>query len=132
VDDDLRVTTAVVGLLIAFCALLLAKWLALVALAALLLAAVVRFAVRRVVRAVRARRAPAVAADPAAPVTDGAVDRAVRAALDRAAHRRATVVPVTGAVCSWCGLVGGHRDRDGRTVRPRHAHALPAPARRAS
>jgi hypothetical protein len=43
-------------------------------------------------------------------------------------------VPVTtvGPPCSWCGLVGGHHDGAGRPVRPRHAHALPAPARRAS
>jgi len=131
------VTTAVVGLLIAFCAVLLAKWLAVVALAALLLAVVLRLAMRRVVRAVRGRGAPAeLAAEPAAPVTDTAVDRVVGAALDRAAGpRRPTgVVPVTtvGPPCSWCGLVGGHHDGEGRPVRPRHAHALPAPARGAS
>jgi len=142
VDGDARVTTAVVGLLIAFCALLLAKWLAVVALAALLLAVVTRFALRRVVRGIRARRAPAVAA-PAASPADTTPDRAVGATLDRLADRLAdrpagrpaTVVPVgpaVGPVCSWCGLVGGHHDRDGRPVRPRHAHALPAPARRAS
>ncbi|WP_165825915.1 hypothetical protein [Actinomycetospora cinnamomea] len=127
--DDLRVTTVIVGLLIAFCALLLAKWLALVAFAALLLALVLRFAVRRVVRAVRSRRAPV------EPVSDTALDRAGGAALDRAGDRRAPVVPVTartGAPCSWCGLVGGHHDLAGRPVRPRHAHALPAPTRRAS
>ncbi|WP_433783479.1 hypothetical protein ACQPX6_25695 [Actinomycetospora sp. CA-101289] len=137
-DGDARVTTAVVGLLIAFCAVLLAKWLAVVALAALLLAAVLRVALRRVVRAVRGRRAPV--AELVEPVGVGgvvggatAVDRAVGAAFDRAAGPR-RVVPVTtvGPPCSWCGLVGGHHDREGRPVRPRHAHALPAPARRAS
>jgi hypothetical protein len=138
VDGEARVTTAVVGLLIAFCALLLAKWLAVVALAALLLALVLRVALRRVVRAVRGRRAPA--ADLVEPTSgvlgDTAVDRAVDRAFDRAATpwRSTGVVPVTtvGPPCSWCGLVGGHHDREGRPVRPRHAHALPAPARGAS
>ncbi len=142
VDGDARVTTAVVGLLIAFCAVLLAKWLAVVALAALLLAVVLRLALRRGVAAYRGRRAPgadvADPADPLLPVTDPAIDRVVGGAFDRAfadrPRRSAGVVPVTtmGPPCSWCGLVGGHRDLQGRPVRPRHAHALPAPARRAS
>jgi hypothetical protein len=145
VDGDTRVTTAVVGLLIAFCAVLLAKWLAVVALAALLLAVVLRLALRRGVAAFRARRAPAAeVAEPAMPVTDTAVDRVLGAAVDRAfdrsldraagPRRPARVVPVTtmGPPCSWCGLVGGHHDGEGRPVRPRHAHALPAPERRAS
>lgn len=141
VDGDARVTTAVVGLLIAFCAVLLAKWLAVVALAALLLAVVLRLALRRGVAAFRARRAPAAeVADPAMPVSDTAVDRVLGAAVARAFDRtglprRPTgVVPVTtmGPPCSWCGLVGGHHDAEGRPVRPRHAHVLPAPERRAS
>ena len=142
VDGDARVTTAVVGLLIAFCAVLLAKWLAVVALAALLLAVVLRLALRRGVAAFRGRRAPAAdvadPADPLLPVTDPAIHRVVGGAFDRAfaagPRRPAGVVPVTtmGPPCSWCGLVGGHRDVEGRPVRPRHAHALPAPARRAS
>jgi hypothetical protein len=143
------VTTAIVGLLIAFCALLLAKWLAVVALVALLLAVVLRVALRRVVRAVRGRRAPAAdLADPVLPVTDTAVDRivgpAVGPAFDRAVDRAArpwrpastapvaTRITTVGPPCSWCGLVGGHHDGEGRPVRPRHAHALPAPERRAS
>ncbi|MDD7966749.1 hypothetical protein [Actinomycetospora lemnae] len=121
-DDDARVTTMVVGLLIAFCAVLLAKWLAVVALAALLLLVVLRLALRRVRRGVRARRA-------------GADEPAV-VALPTVAERPAAVpAPVTrvpGPTCSWCGLVGGHHDLRGRPVRPRHAHALPAPARHAS
>jgi hypothetical protein len=141
VDGDARVTTAVVGLLIAFCAVLLAKWLAVVALAALLLAVVLRLALRRGMAAFRGRRAPAAEiADPAMPVTDTAVDRVLGAALDRTVDRTggprrpSGVVPVTtlGPPCSWCGLVGGHHDGEGRPVRPRHAHALPAPERRAS
>jgi Zn-dependent protease with chaperone function len=113
VDTDARVTTAIVGLVVAFCALLLVKWLALVALAALVLVGALRFAVRRTVRAVRARRAAR---------ADGAPD-AVPAA----------VIAMTAAPdCSWCGLHGGHRDLHGRPVRPRHAHALPAPSRHAS
>lgn len=107
-------TTAVVGLLIAFCALLLFKWLALVALAALVLVAVLRFALRRGIRAVRARRS-------------GRSDEAAPAAVPAA-----VVAMTTAPDCSWCGLVGGHRDLRGRAVRPRHAHALPAPSRYAS
>lgn len=116
-DDDARVTTAIVGLLIAFCAVLLAKWLAVVALAGLLLVVVLRFALLRVVRSVRGRRAPAglaVVAPDRGPVTGP----------------QRVVVPMPD--CSWCGLVGGHRDLRGQPVRPRHAHAMPAPARHAS
>ncbi|GAA4772472.1 hypothetical protein GCM10023200_01000 [Actinomycetospora chlora] len=109
-DTDARVTTAIVGLVVAFCALLLFKWLALVALAAVVLAGALRFAVRRTLRAVRARRAPR-SAEPAEAVP-------------------AAVIAMTVAPdCSWCGLHGGHRDHRGRPVRPRHAHALPAPSR---
>lgn len=157
VDGDARVATAIVGLLIAFCAVLLAKWLAVVALAALLLAVVLRVAARRAVRAVRGRRTPAAdRADPVLPVIDTvvdwvvgsagdqAVDRAGDQAVDRAVDRAArpwrpansapvaTRISTVGPPCSWCGLVGGHHDGEGRPVRPRHAHALPAPERRAS
>ncbi|MDD7931089.1 hypothetical protein [Actinomycetospora straminea] len=121
-DDDARVTTMVVGLLIALCALLLAKWLAVVALAALVLLAVLRLALRRVWRGVRARRAgPADPAAPTAPATG-----------ERLAAVPAPVTRIPGPTCSWCGLVGGHHDLRGRPVRPRHAHALPAPERHAS
>ena len=113
-ETDARVTTAIVGLLIAFCALLLFKWLALVALVALVLVGALRFAVGRLVRAIRARRAPQ---DETAPAT---------------ATPAAVLAMTTAPDCSWCGLHGGHRDLRGRTVRPRHAHALPAPSRHAS
>lgn len=116
-DDDARVTTAIVGLLIAFCAVLLAKWLAVVALAGLLLVVVLRFAFRRAARSVRARRAPALAS----------VEQPVPGPVT-GPHK--VVVPMPD--CSWCGLVGGHRDFHGEPVRPRHAHAMPAPARHAS
>lgn len=112
-DDDARVTTAIVVLLIAFCAVLLAKWLAVVALAGLLLVVVLR----RVIHAVRGRRAldeAAVVAPDPGPVTGP----------------QRVVVPMPD--CSWCGLVGGHRDLRGDPVRPRLAHAMPAPARHAS
>jgi hypothetical protein len=113
VDTDARVTTAIVGLVVAFCALLLFKWLALVALAAVVLVGALRFAVRRAVRAVRARRA--------------------RRRQEPAEAVPAAVIAMTVAPdCSWCGLHGGHRDVQGRPVRPRHAHALPAPSRFAS
>ena len=131
-DDDARVTTTIVVLLIAFCAVLLAKWLAVVALAGLLLVAVLRFALRRLVRSVRARRLRAdaptevPAGRPFASWTDTA-DQPVPGPVT-GPHR--VVVPMPD--CSWCGLVGGHRDFHGRPVRPRHAHAMPAPARHAS
>jgi hypothetical protein len=122
VDGDARVTTAIVGLLIAFCALLLFKWLALVALAAVVLVAVLRFALRRAVHAVRGRRS----AD-ADPGTVGATPAVP------SAPATAPVLPLVPAPdCSWCGLLGGHRDLRGHPVRPRHAHALPAPSRYAS
>lgn len=109
-------TTAVVGLLIAFCAVLLFKWLALVAVAALVVIGVLRFAVLRLVRAVRARRGDADPAPDPAPAVEATP----------------VVVMASGPPCSWCGLVGGHHDSLGRPVRPRHAHALPAPSYRAS
>lgn len=95
----------VVGLLIAFCALLLLKWLAVVALAAAGIALAVWWA-RRDPTAVR----PSVVAAPA-----------VAEAL--------LVAPVASRVateddCSWCGLPGGHRDLHGFLVRPRHVHRV--------
>lgn len=120
-EHDARVTTTVVGLLIAFCALLLFKWLALVGLAALVLVGVLRLMLRRVLRARRAaREAVAPAAPGPGPVPATADGAAVVVAMGPAPD------------CSWCGLLGGHRDLRGRPVRPRHAHALPAPSRRAS
>jgi len=117
VEGNGRVTTAVVGLLIALCALLLVKWLALLALASVALLALLRFALRRAVRAIRARRS---ARDPGVPTHPGAAPSA------------AVLAMTTAPDCSWCGLRGGHVDMRGRPVRPRHAHALPAPSRRAS
>ncbi|MFC5141889.1 hypothetical protein ACFPK1_26895 [Actinomycetospora rhizophila] len=144
-DDDVRVTTMIVGLLIAFCALLLAKWLAVVAIAALVLLAVLRFALRRIVRAVRARREARASA--AVPTTDGAGSSTGSGAVPAAGSGAGTARPrsrqvtgragrvgrgtggsapspaVAGPPCSWCGLAGGHLDLHGRPVRPRHAHA---------
>ena len=93
-----------VGLLIALCALLLLKWLAVVALVAVGLAALIWWA----------RRDPTVVHEPA----------------PRSPAPTAPVVPVTAVAprepvdddCSWCGLRGGHRDASGRLVRPRHVH----------
>ncbi|MEJ2862335.1 hypothetical protein [Actinomycetospora flava] len=115
-DDDARVTTMIVGLLIAFCAVLLAKWLAVVAIAAFVLLAVLRFALRRVVRAARARRAARAASAVAPPAATGPVSRTASAAP-------AVSSALPGRACSWCGLAGGHHDLHGRPVRPRHAHA---------
>lgn len=112
-ETDARVTTAIVGLLIAFCALLLFKWLAVVALVALVLIGVLRFTLRRVVRARRAARTTDPSGIPVTPVSSPASGPAAAAPTG------------TGLDCSWCGLHGGHRDLRGRAVRPRHAHALP-------
>ncbi|TDQ48942.1 hypothetical protein EV188_111112 [Actinomycetospora succinea] len=106
----------IVGLLIAFCAVLLAKWLAVVAIAAVVLLAVLRFALRRVVAAVRARRE----------ARQAVVPGAVAASLATPAPAPAPVPArprATGPTCTWCGLTGGHQDLRGRHVRPRHAHA---------
>ncbi|MDD7940847.1 hypothetical protein PHK61_20705 [Actinomycetospora lutea] len=142
-DGGARVTTTIVGLLIAFCALLLAKWLAVVAIAAVVLLALLRFVLLRLVRAVRARRearTPAAALE-ASPSTPGgsAAGSSLRSVAGSAAHGDARAIPgraargLSGASaavshadagpCSWCGLVGGHLDLRGRPVRPRHAHA---------
>ncbi|MEJ2888054.1 hypothetical protein [Actinomycetospora aeridis] len=124
-DSDARVTTAVVGLLIAFCAVLLAKWLAVVALAALVLLAVLRFALRRTVRAFRARRARVSAPVPevAAPVA-ARRDGSTRRGSTRRGSAGASASLSSGRTCSWCGLAGGHHDLHGQPMRPRHAHAL--------
>lgn len=84
--------------MIALCAVLLLKWLAVVALIACGLALTVRWLWRR--------------HHPAAALPDDA-------GLD-------VLLPAPREGdddCSWCGLRGGHRDVRGRLVRPRHAHA---------
>jgi hypothetical protein len=94
---------AVVGVVIALCAVLLLKWLAIVALVGWGAALLVRWAWRR-------HRGEA------APVLDAGLD-----VLLPAPRAEAPVLPDED--CTWCGLVGGHRDLRGRLVRPRHAHA---------
>jgi hypothetical protein len=84
-----------VGIVIALCAVLLLKWLAVVALVVGGLVLLVRWLWRR--------HGPArehVAVTVPAP-RGGEPD------------------------CTWCGLAGGHRDVLGRPVRPRHAHEVP-------
>ncbi|WP_433800200.1 hypothetical protein [Actinomycetospora sp. CA-084318] len=97
---------AVVGVVIALCAVLLLKWLAIVALVGWGLTLLVRWAWRRQ-RGV------------AAPPLDAGLDLLLPAPREEPA-------PVVGSAasedCTWCGLVGGHRDLRGRLVRPRHAH----------
>ena len=95
------VPSAPVGIVIALCAVLLLKWLAVVALIVGGLVVLARWLWRR-----RRPLAPAPAAD---------------AILTLPAPRG-------GAPdCSWCGLAGGHRDWSGRPVRPRHAHQVAPP-----
>ncbi|MCD2190188.1 hypothetical protein [Actinomycetospora soli] len=95
---------AVVGVVIALCAVLLLKWLAIVALVGWGLTLLVRWAWRR------HRGTPA-------PPLDAGLDLLLPAP-------RAEQGPAPASEdCTWCGLVGGHRDLRGRLVRPRHAHA---------
>jgi hypothetical protein len=94
------VPSAVVGIVIALCAVLLLKWLSVVALCAWALTVLVRGLWRRH----RAGRARAAVVD-VEPAPDAEPD------------------------CSWCGLPGGHHDLRGRPVRPRHAHQRGALAR---
>ena len=108
---DRRPATVVVGLIGALCALLLLKWLALVAILALVVAGGVRWAWGRPVlprpRIPAPAALPSVASRSAAPV--GGPSRPADAA---------------GPDCSWCGRPGGHLGRDGEPIRPRHAHAF--------
>lgn len=92
---------AVAGTVIALCAVLLLKWLAVVALIACGLALTVRWLWRR--------------HHPAGSVTAGPDDAGLELVLPAPREN--------GDDCSWCGLRGGHRDLRGRLVRPRHAHA---------
>ena len=102
--------SVLLGVGVALCALLLLRWLALVALASLVVIALVRWARglpvlpprgwrQRVLTALRS-------AGPARPVT-----------TTSPTHPEADA-------CSWCGRPGGHLGRDGERIRPRHAHAL--------
>jgi hypothetical protein len=89
----------VVGVIVALCAVLLLKWLALVALVAIGLFAFVRWArgerpVPVVEREIEVHADPVPAPRPAPSADD----------------------------CTWCGLAGGHRDVRGRLLRPRHVH----------
>lgn len=101
-------STVLAGLVVAFCAVLMAKWLAIAALGALALYLVVHRLV------VRGRGGPLL------PAAFLAEDRGL---LGPGADD-----------CSWCGLAGGHRDPLGRPLRPRLAHvsALDLVQRRAS
>ena len=85
------------GIVIALCAVLLLKWLAVVALIAFGVTVLARWLWRRRYRPITldVGTAPAVAVPAARP---------------------------EGEDCSWCGLEGGHRDLRGRPVRPRFAH----------
>lgn len=98
--------TWVVGVIVALCAVLLLKWLAVVALVAGGVLAFVRWA-----RGGRVRDD-----DPADDPSDGGPFDDVRA----------VVVPRPAPSpddCTWCGLADGHRDARGRLIRPRHVHA---------
>jgi hypothetical protein len=86
-----------VGIVIALCAVLLLKWLAVVALVVGGLVVLARWLWRRH-RPLAAGPAPALVTVPA---------------------------PRSGEPdCSWCGLAGGHHDGFGRPVRPRHFHQV--------
>jgi len=104
------VPSAVVGLVIALCALLLLKWLAVVALVVVSAALLGRWVWRR-------HRAPEPTRgrgdDPGAdvPVADPVLPR-----------RRVEAPRAPADDCSWCGLSGGHWAPDGARLRPRHAH----------
>lgn len=93
---------AVVGVVIALCAILLLKWLAIVALVGWGLTLLLREAWRRH----RGQTPPAL---------DTGLDLLLPAP-------RPEAVAAPSEDCTWCGLVGGHRDLRGRLVRPRHAH----------
>ena len=106
---DRRPATVVVGLIGALCALLLLKWLALVAILALVVVAGVRWAWGR---PVVPRPGPS------------ALRRALVPRLAPAAGGPVRAGDVPGEDCSWCGRPGGHLGRDGERIRPRHAHAF--------
>jgi hypothetical protein len=107
VRAPLAPASIVVGLLTALCALLLLKWLAVVALAALALGALVWWARRDPTRPAPTVRRREVDPEPAWEPEPAPVARVA-----------------TDDDCSWCGLPGGHRDLHGRLVRPRHVHQV--------
>jgi hypothetical protein len=86
------------------CAVLLLKWLAVVALVAGGLVVLARWLWRRRYRPLALELEPAVPREP----DPGLV--------------RLPGPPPTDPDCSWCGLAGGHHDALGRTLRPRYAH----------
>ncbi|MCD2192346.1 hypothetical protein LQ327_02905 [Actinomycetospora endophytica] len=96
----LPVPSALVGIVIALCAVLLLKWLAVVAL--------VGWGVTVLARWLWTHRHQRVTVDVEPAPASGRSPEAV------------------GTDCSWCGLAGGHRDLRGRPVRPRLAHAVVA------
>ena len=97
-----QLPTAVVGVVIALCALLLVKWLAVIGLVALGLVVLARVMWLR-----RYRPLSTLGSVPVFPLP--------RIALE----------PVPSADdCSWCGLRGGHRDPSGQLLRPRLVHRV--------
>ncbi len=108
------------AVVIALCAVLLLKWLAVVALIAWGATLVARWLWRRRYRPLTLEL------EPAPTVPDLGLD------LLLPAPRPVSAGPVQdgqGEDCSWCGLAGGHLDLRGRPVRPRHAHAARGVAR---
>jgi hypothetical protein len=91
------VPSAPVGIVIALCAVLLLKWLAVVALVGGGLVVLARWLWRR--------HRPL-----------GPEPAVVTAPAPRSSEPD----------CSWCGLAGGHHDGYGRALRPRHVHGVPS------
>ena len=103
------VPSALVAVVIALCAVLLLKWLAVVALIGWGVTILARGLWRRRYRPLALELDPASPRDP-----DHGLDLLLPDARPDGSE---------GEDCSWCGLAGGHQDLRGRPVRPRHAHA---------